>query len=216
MLYLRSRSWCARCFICWLFLLISLVVQPVYAQDSGAELSPLLALEITHPEGRILLDLLVESDGPVTIPIETEWVRGLLVATDLEGDHLRVDFSGIYDDASTLQLGTYWFDLPEHWSELRIAHLLGSGKALDWPEPSPQLETAPLPLLELDSAGLNGWSIRLSTSPLLTKGSCSCCRCGSLLCCPNSGRCLGCGNCGNCCCVNDEGGGTPPSPEQKG
>jgi hypothetical protein len=27
----------------------------------------------------------------------------------------------------------------------------------------------------------------------------SCCTCGGLECCPNPGRCLGCGNCGQCC-----------------
>lgn len=35
-------------------------------------------------------------------------------------------------------------------------------------------------------------------------GGCGCGRCGSLACCPASGKCIGCGDCGDVCCLSQE------------
>ncbi len=168
-----------------------------------------VALEITRPGGRIYMDLLSQSDGPARIPLRKAATPALQISTSfLEDGRLRVVIHSVADEETIQLLATHDLAFPEAaWRANRLA-MRGNLTAADLATLAEQL-TEKVYLSELSSLGLEGWSMQLAV-PALTRDNCACCSCGSsLYCCPNAGFCLGCGNCGDCCCT---GGGAAKPP----
>ena len=152
-----------------LLLLLStnwLVAQP--PQDNVAY--PQRVLEISRPEGRVLVELFgIEVDGPVQLPVRESQVSAIQLLTQIEGDKVRVLLAAVDTDLGATPIGSYLLAFEE--------------------------EAVRVP--ELRDFGVGEWSLRYTRRSLTEKGEC--CSCGRLSCCPDGGKCIGCGICGDCC-----------------
>ena len=167
---------------------------------------PTPALELSTPDGPIFVNILTRTDGPVRLPIESPQVDSLQLTTRTQGDRLTAIFHTVTNDVDIELFGTWELDLPPQISRLRQY-------AVETPVPLPgtdltKIDVEALPSVEMyELSGIQAgiWSMKITVlQPSVLKagqGTCACCSCSSLYCCPNAGKCLGCGDCGDCCCT---------------
>ncbi|MDP9122605.1 MAG: hypothetical protein M3O15_14770 [Acidobacteriota bacterium] len=156
---------------------------------SPQERPDLLALEISSPNGKWYLHLGATDLGPARLHLRDDHFSAILVSTRLEGDRVLVTLGGEKGELEVSSIGRY---------EVRLG------------------ESAPVSIPELASLKAGGpWHLRVV--PAVTATIAGCCSCGlangmpnpekgggpvaaaGLNCCPNAGKCLGCGACGLCC-----------------
>jgi hypothetical protein len=147
-------------------------------------------LEISSADGKWFIDLAAMDLGPVRLPLLGDRTSAILVSAKIDGDKLILTLAGEKGELETSPIGRY---------ELRLA------------------KGAQIAVPELEPWKTGAWSVRIvpgleSTMP----GCCSCTpsdgpgklesrahpefhRKPPVQCCPNLGRCMGCGTCGTCC-----------------
>jgi len=172
------------------------ILSPAFAQQCQPIRGPVLALEIANPEGSVYIDIFRESDGPVRVPVQSAQADSLQISTRVESPTtLRVVIHSVTDSLMINLVGSYEMSLPAEadpfskFAELRTS----TDDLLD-----------EIQLYELASLDLDDWMMRLTIlRPSLNKQeqNCGCCSCGGLYCCPSAGKCIGCGDCGDCCCA---------------
>jgi hypothetical protein len=167
------------CIVCLSFLLLA-VVGSVAASAGGAEAAGnggpkrdradnTPYIKISTPDGTIQVRFFGESDGPIQIPLKSERYTALLLSPELTEQGWRVDL-GIQEDVFKISpIGRYDLTMGRD-----------------------------VPIEELDRLGIEDWSMRLETGGPMEMID-GCCGCGRLNCCPNAGKCMGCGGCGTCC-----------------
>lgn len=173
------------------------ILSPALAQQCQPIRGPVLALEIANPEGSVYIDMFRESDGPVRVPVQSAYADSLQISTRIESPTtLSVVIHSVTDSLTVNLIGSYEMDLPAEFDPFsKLADLRTSTDDL----------FDEIQLYELESLDLDDWVMRLTIlRPSLNKqeqSTCECCSCGGLYCCPNAGKCIGCGSCGDCCCT---------------
>jgi hypothetical protein len=160
---------------------------------TGGPISPDQAtLEITSADGKWYVDLAALDLGPVRLPLLGDpRSSAILLSARSEGDKLILSLAAEKGELETSLIGRY---------ELHPA------------------KGAPLAIPELESWKTGAWTIRVVHVGSTLPGCCSCTpafgparlETGAkphghpeikppVQCCPNTGRCMGCGTCGTCC-----------------
>lgn len=129
---------------------------------------------IERPDGVCHLDLSVEQDGPIWLPVDAKQLDAVQLATKVSGEIVRVTVWAVRDGAVIDLVGEY--DLA-----------LGSEPAVVW---------------ELARYGVEGWSLGLTLAgSAACSGGCGC---GGICCYPDPGKCISCSSCGSCCAAPSE------------
>lgn len=126
---------------------------------------------------------------------QAEQVSAIKLAPKMVGDKVELTLYAVYGDTTGITACSDWKALRQ---TTLATYTLRNG------------EQVALSQLANIGTGFKDKSLTFTAVPLKTSLSapteegCECCTCGGTECCPNKGKCLGCGSCGDCCCRGEE------------
>lgn len=191
--------------------MLTLLLGVAFAKNASEQsMTTVLAIEIPMQKGPFT----IPAAGPgksvsahVRIPVSdkakplSEQITALRLMPKVTDEKVEVKVFALYGDTSSVNTCDDWKNLKATFLGKYVA---GAGEAITLGDLGLRAGDKPFSFSV----------VKFAVSPQVIVTACQCASCGQLSCCPNNGKCIGCGDCGSACCnIQEE---PSPAPEAGG